>query len=236
MHKAATIWCKSPLVSAPSIELSPGHRGRNYQPRCEGCGLPPVYCVCPRLEAIESKTRVVVVMHRNERLKMSNTGRIVARLLTRAEVRVRGTLTNVERPLPEGRRLVLFPGTAARELTAADAAPDNVLLVPDGSWSQARKLAHRDPLLAEGEWVRLPDGTAESNYRLRRNRRPGGVCTIEAIARTLRILEEDPALEAHLLAGFDLFQRRADSVQHHGNEDLPHSRMKRNAGRPPEEP
>lgn len=224
------------MSAPPTTEASPRRRTRNYQPRCDGCGLPFPYCVCGRLTAIDARTRIVVVMHRNERLKMSNTGRIVARLIHRTEIRVRGTLANVERPLPEGRRLVLFPGTAARELTPADRGPDNVLLVPDGSWSQARKLAHRDPLLAEGEWVRLPEGTAESNYRLRRNRRPGGVCTLEAIARALAILEDDPAIEAHLLQGFDVFQRRADSVQHHGLEGLPQSRFMRNAGPPKLEP
>ena len=82
-----------------------------------------------------------------------------------------------------------------------------MLLVPDGSWSQARKLVQRDALLVSGEPVRLPS-VGSSRYRLRRNVRPGTLCTLEAVAAALAILE-GPEVEATMLEAFETFQRRS---------------------------
>jgi DTW domain-containing protein YfiP len=80
------------------------------------------------------------------------------------------------------------------------------LVVPDGSWRQARKMGRREPVLKRMQWVRLPDGLV-SNYRLRRQPVSGGVATIEAIAMALGILD-GPAGEQHLNDALDLLVTR----------------------------
>ena len=155
------------------------------------------------------KTRVVVVMHRREAITSSNTGRLAARVLEGASVRVRGDLPEPG-PLPEGRRLVLFPQVGARLLEGADADPARgplVLLVPDGTWSQARRLLRRDDDLQGAEPVTLPP-TAPSRYRLRRHVREGGLCTLEAIAQALSVLE-GAEVEERLMDVLDRFVARA---------------------------
>ena len=180
--------------------------------RCDGCRLPVRRCLCGAAPRLHTRTRVVVVMHRNEWLKSSNTARLAARVLDRVEVRLRGVRdagSDEVAPLPPGRRVVLFPGSSATPLVRPAGSGEVVLLVPDGSWSQARKLVQRDPLLRDAEAVRLPD-PPPSVYRLRRNVRPGTLCTFEAIARALSILEDDgEALERRLLSVLETFQERS---------------------------
>jgi DTW domain-containing protein YfiP len=99
---------------------------------------------------------------------------------------------------------VLFPQVGARLLGAADAAGEPiVLLVPDGTWSQARRLLRRDDDLGGAEPVTLPPA-APSRYRLRRHVREGGLCTLEAIAQALAVLE-GPEVEERLMGVLDRF-------------------------------
>lgn len=183
-------------------------------PRCETCGLPTVLCLCPDLPSIPVRTRVVVVMHHVEVFRGSNTGRLAVRILDGAELRVRGgRAAGPVAPEPEGRRLLLFPTPGARVLSPADAAGPGplVLVVPDGSWQQARRVGHREALAHGAEPVALPPGPP-SRYTLRVIRRPGAVCTFEAIARALAVLE-GPAIEARMLPVLDEFLRRFEHAR-----------------------
>lgn len=166
--------------------------------RCGTCGLPTDRCVCAALPSLVVRARVAVVMHRIEALRSTNTGRLVARMIPGATVRVRGAREDLPAELPSGRRLVLFPREDARPLTPADAGDDLTLVVPDGTWAQARRIARRDPLSQGAEAVSLAEGT--SAYGLRRNPRPGALCTLEAVAEALRVLEGDAVADAMLAA------------------------------------
>ena len=154
---------------------------------------------------------MVLITHHAERRKSTNTGRLVTLALQGAEVRLRGERDAAARlPLPEGRRLLLFPHPEARALTADDACGGPVvLLVPDGTWNQARRILRRDPDARDAEPVMLPPG-APSRYGLRRAPREGTVSTLEAVARALAVLEvEGEAIERGLMAIFDAFVDRS---------------------------
>lgn len=131
------------------------------------------------------------------------------------DVRVRGQLGAPPRaPLAAGRRLVLYPDGATRTLQPSDAAADLVLVVPDGNWSQARRMLNRDPDLLGAEIVTLPPGSP-SRYSLRRSPRAATLCTFEALARAIGILEGE-AIEADLMYGFERFLERAKHVRDSG--------------------
>ena len=176
-------------------------------PRCGGCGLPDALCLCAELPSLAVRTRVVVVMHRIEALRSTNTGRLAARMLSGASARVRGDRDVPTEPAPEGRRLVLFPLEGARPLARDDAGDDLVLVVPDGTWSQARRIHRRDPASRGAETVTLP-AAGPSAYDLRRGAREGGVCTLEAVAAALGVLEGE-AVEAALRGAFVAWRERA---------------------------
>lgn len=183
----------------------PGPHG----PRCGGCGLRASLCLCAELAPISVRTRVVLLVHRAEIRKSTNTGRLVARLLEGAELRVRGEQGERTRaPLPEGRRLVLYPHPGARILSPDDARGERaVLLVPDGNWTQARRTFRRDPDARGAEPVALPKG-APTRYTLRRHPHAETVSTLEAVARALGVLE-GPEVELRMMQAFDAFVTRS---------------------------
>ncbi len=144
---------------------------------------------------VESRTRVVVLMHSKERVRMSNSARLAALFLDRGEVRIRG---EKGRPLdpdgvcsPDRHNVVLFPSADAEVLDTGWSAPEDLpvnLIVPDGNWGQVRRLVRREPVLAGLPHLRLPVGPP-SRFRLRTQPRPDGLATFEAIARALGCLE-----------------------------------------------
>ena len=113
----------------------------------------------------------------------------------RCEIRIRGRKDapfNPDGIIEEGRRtMLMFPRDDAavltKELIAKDPRPIT-LVVPDGNWRQASKMAQREPSFARMEHVILPD-MGPSRYRLRNEPKPGGLATFEAISRALRLIE-----------------------------------------------
>jgi DTW domain-containing protein len=157
--------------------------------RCGGCSLYPELCMCCALPALEARVEVVVLLHRLERFKSTNTGRLAAQVLARGQSVTRDRpIPLVVTPVP--RSYVLFPKPDAMPLTEAIACGIDRLIVPDGTWPQAGRLARRDPLCAGLPCVKLTC-TRPSRYVLRRSERPDALCTFEAIAEALRILESD---------------------------------------------
>jgi DTW domain-containing protein YfiP len=182
-------------------------------PRCPGCRAALSLCICSELVPTATRTQLVVVAHRNEVHKSTNTARLAVQMVLGAELHVRGE-QDVPPPVlaPTRRRLVLFPSAEARVLTPTD--EPCVLLVPDGSWPQARKVMRREPLAEGAEPVRLE--APPTRYTLRRGVRDGGLCTMEAIARALGILEgpeRGPVLEARMLAVLERWIERQTALR-----------------------
>lgn len=204
MRRARAAWYRSRVTNGDPPRAIRSRR----TPRCEGCRLPVALCVCAELPRVAVRTRVVVVMHRREAITSTNTGRLAARVIEGARVRVRGAIDAPEEaPMPAGRKLALFPREGARVLAPDDATDGLVLFVPDGTWGQARRLVTRDADVRLAEAVALPP-VSPSRYALRRNRREGTVSTLEAIAAALGVLE-GPEVEATLLGVLDLFVERS---------------------------
>lgn len=146
----------------------------------------------PRLEL---RTRLVLVMHTSEHGRPSASGPLAMECLPNSELHVHGRRD--ERvdlsPLFEANRrvLMLFPADDARPLDVvmADGDPRPVtLIVPDGSWAQARRAARRLPGTAEAEKVTLPAGPP-TEWGIREERKEGGLSTFEAIVRALTLIE-----------------------------------------------
>jgi len=161
--------------------------------RCPRCLLHLRLCLCAIVEPIALATRVVVLRHRREFHKPTNTGRLVTIALGASEVRTFGergveldTTTLID---PARRTLLLYPTADSSLLsrTEIDVRPVT-LIVPDSDWRRAFKLASHEPALAGIPRVHLPVGPP-STYRLRRHTDPRFLATFEAVARALGILE-----------------------------------------------
>ncbi|HVK71047.1 MAG TPA: tRNA-uridine aminocarboxypropyltransferase [Polyangium sp.] len=200
----------------PPPEPPPGQEPKRTQRilRCEACWLPPSLCICKELAPMAVRTLLVLLVHHVERFKCSNTGRLVARMIPETIVRVHGDPSREPAaPLPEGRVLLLYPDPEARVLSA-DLVEGRraVLMVPDGTWGQARRSARRDVDAREALVVKLPEGPSTRFGALRRSEREGTVSTMEAVARALGILE-GPEVEARMMQVFEAFLERTVYVR-----------------------
>jgi DTW domain-containing protein YfiP len=149
---------------------------------------------------------VVFLRHASERDRLTNTGHWAALALERSAVLEQGTpgVPLDGSALSAPGTWVLFPSPHP---PPPGVPPPARLVVPDGTWPQARRMLQRVPELRA--LPRLPLPAAGPALRLRRPA-AGGMSTLEAVAAALRALGEAEAaarLEALLAAGVALATR-----------------------------
>lgn len=185
-------------------------RRNNAASRCERCRMHSSLCVCPLVPSLATRTRLVLVIHRAEDRKPTNTGRLAVLAMKNSEVMVRGheaSPTDSFAFHESTRPLFLFPHEDAVPLASLATVEGDerpvTLIVPDGNWRQASKVRNRVAGMKDIPCVSLPVGEP-SIYRLRLEAHPFGLATLEAIGRSLRLLEGDagPEVERALLHVF----------------------------------
>lgn len=179
--------------------------------RCETCRMHQTLCICPLIPSLATRTRLTLLIHDKEARKPTNTGQLAMQCVQRSSreiIGVEGAPAALPR-IDEGEQpLLLFPASDAVPITEfAHSEKPVVLIVPDGTWRQANKMRRRIPGLVAVPCVMLPEPGA-TQYRLRSEHHPGGLATFEAIARALRVLENDPAVESTLMAVFHVMVSR----------------------------
>ena len=161
--------------------------------RCARCLFPKRTCVCPAIQALRSRTRVVILRHHSEITRPSNTGRL-AHLALVNSVLVDHGVRDTPDVIPDlTGAWLLFPGGEPR--LTAPVPPPMQLVVLDGTWAQARRMYRKIDALRGLPLLRLPDAPMPA-ARLRASPGPGQVSTIEAIARALRLLEGEEGAAA----------------------------------------
>jgi len=182
--------------------------------RCPGCRMLIVDCLCELVPRVETRTRVLVVLHHAETQKPSNTGRLALRCLPNSDAVVRGApdRRTAEPDWAErGDPVVLFPHPDARPLAEFCGGPRPVtLIVPDGTWRQAQRVRRRVAGLADVPCAFITRD-APSAYQLRRTPDSRRLSTMEAIAEALCLLEgtEGPAARDLLLGIFQVMVDRS---------------------------
>ena len=217
-------------MSTQSSRLAPV--GSAKTGRCAACRLRSDCCICDLTPTLMLTTKVVLVAPVGELSKPSNTGRLVHASLPNSELLMYGlphqpiSFSSIDPSVS----VQLFPGPNSQVLTSESIArlPHPLtLVVPDGTWSQARRISQR--ITSD---LRLPhvtlENTPESRYLLRRNRRSGGVCTIEAVAMALGLLE-GPEVSRTLMSFFSALVIRTlwsrETVEPFPGEDKARERL-----------
>ena len=160
-------------------------------------------CICGLLPRIETRTRVVLIVHQLEAVKPTNTGLVAARCLPSSTVVYRGrapqgaAAVGATPDWPEAvaaaaagvQPLVLYPHPSATPLEDWRSRTEAVaLVVPDGTWAQATRIHARFAARAgDIACVSLP--ASRTGKRLRTARSPHQMATLEAVALALGILE-----------------------------------------------
>lgn len=185
-------------------------RRDNTQLRCLRCHLHQSLCICALIPRLETRTRLLLFIHRFEDRKPTNTGRLAAECLAHSRVIVRGHTEERSCSLdldPGTQPVLLFPREDAIPLAEfATSTRPVTLIVPDGTWRQASKVRNRVPGLADVPCVSLPPGPP-TLYRLRFEPHEGGLATIEAVARAMGILE-GPAVQQAIESVFTALVER----------------------------
>lgn len=174
--------------------------------RCPRCRFPSPGCLCPALPALRTGIEFVFVRHASERTRLTNTGHWAALALEGSAVVEQGVpgVPLELAPLAVDGGWALFPGPAA----PPPLARPRRIVVPDGTWAQARRIMQRVPALRTLPRLSLAAPLAAT--RLRRPTVAGGMSTLEAVAAALRVLGEPDAasrLDDLLDAGVALVAR-----------------------------
>lgn len=168
--------------------------------KCPKCAISFDRCFCHLLSNINSEVRVSMVMHHAERFLASNTAFLVQRVLANSTIHIRGVPEKKFNPvdvlISNCDHLYLFPYDDAISLddyikqrrTKIIQKPMQ-LIVPDGSWRQARKIRNREDWGENLVNVKLPTLERTSRYLLRKQHRHDGLSTFEAISEALQILD-----------------------------------------------
>jgi DTW domain-containing protein YfiP len=187
--------------------------GGSYQPlpgddRCVQCAFPPAACLCAEIPRVSTRLRLLVLRHAAERNKTTSSVRWAALALGCPVIDYAATPAPFDPgQLDLGGAWLLFPGA---DPTPPPAIPPRTLLVPDGTWQQARKMVLRQPALRA--LPRLTLGPGPPRPRLRRPHQPEGMSTLEAMAAALELCGE-PQPAAQLRAVYDAAVRRTELLR-----------------------
>jgi DTW domain-containing protein YfiP len=165
--------------------------------------------MCGEIAPLATRTRVVILRHVSEQFRSSNTGRIAAMALSRAEIVDHGGAGGAPVDLQPQRGTWLAWPEGPPQRVAPSPLPARLVFL-DATWHQARRMRRRLPALRGLPVLSLPIGDVP-RARLRRSPGAGRVSTIEAIAAALRLVEgEAPARELERLFAI-LIQRTRDA-------------------------
>jgi DTW domain-containing protein YfiP len=159
--------------------------------RCPRCRFPTPGCLCAAVPSLRTGVEFVFVRHASERTRLTNTGHWAALALEGSRVVEQGVpgAPLALAPLAVEGAVALFPGPPG----PAPRARPRRIVVPDGTWAQARRIMQRVPALRTLPRLALAPSPAAT--RLRRPTVAGGMSTLEAVAAALRALGEAEAAE-----------------------------------------
>ena len=197
-------------------------RGGPHGERCPGCRLILSHCLCGLRPTARTHAGVCLLMADIEPLKPSNTGWLIADVVTDtfafgwARTEVDPALLTLLAD-PQWQPYVVFPGEfVAAQRVVTDVIPVDgkraLFVLLDGTWPEARKMFRKSPYLDHLPVLSLRPERL-SSYRLRRSRRDDHFCTSEVAALCLELTGETHAGEV-LAAYLEVFTHHYLHAKH----------------------
>ncbi len=176
-------------------------RQRKTQDPCVRCRMHKNYCICKDIPNLDVSTYLTLVIHAKELKRTSNTGSLAILALSQSEMIIRGLdhqALDLTKFLKSSHDPVLFyPGPGSLDLkdflhqrssSSKDPQKPIQLIVPDGNWRQASKVASRHPEIQSLPRVQITQ-TNLATHHLRKEHFEEGMSTLEAIACAYELLE-----------------------------------------------
>jgi len=217
-------------------------RGGPRGERCPGCRLVPSHCLCALRPLLPTRAGMCLLMADIEPLKPSNTGWLVADVVTDtwafgwARTEVDPALLTLLAD-PQWQPYVVFPGEFVapdRVVSAVEAAAYGIeggkrplFVLLDATWPEARKMFRKSPYLDRFPVLNLAPEQL-SRYRLRRSTREDHFCTSEVAGLCLELAGEVHAAQT-LEAYLDVFTNHYLQSKHQlpvDMEDEVHRRLR----------
>ncbi len=178
------------------------NRKRKTKDPCLECFLHKERCICLLIPSLETRSKVVLIIHAKELKRTTNTGRLALKSLKNSEMRIRGqTFAPVDLSdllTDQYQSLLFYPSEEAQELTSdylKQFAKPIQLLVPDGNWRQASKVSIRHPELKAVPRVMISKPNLATQH-LRAESFEEGMSTLQAIAEALRVIESEEVYQS----------------------------------------
>lgn len=188
---------------------------------CAKCQKPEALCLCRFISAVNTNISVLILQHPQEPKEPLSTAYVAHLCLPSSKLRIGLSWPNLEKAWGEkvDKQFwgVLYLGTKknsanARELVSVidrkgEASPRSKeilnslegIVILDGTWAQAKTLWWRNSWLIKLKRLVLAPKTKSLYSKLRREPRADSVCTLEAIALCLSVLEKDENISQQLL-------------------------------------
>jgi DTW domain-containing protein len=201
---------------------------------CPGCEKPVRLCVCAALQPIDTRLKVLLLQHPQEKREVLGTAGLATRLFPKATMKVGLSWPGLRRLVGENadakRWGVLYLGAAKQspggganrqeEVAAVDkngvplkdsaqvlADLEGVILL-DGTWAQAKTLWWRNAWLLKCRRIVLNPKVRSLYGQARKEPRRESLSTLESAALLLSRLEERPELYDQALAPFALLLKK----------------------------
>jgi len=189
-------------------------RGKSVR-RCNTCQLADYACMCEWAINLKAECEFILLMHRNEVFKPTNTGHLIADIFpdqthvfcwsrTEPDAKLLALLADKNRQC-----VIVFPVEAAE----SDIKPRSVIeclpkdekittfILLDGTWKQSGRMFHLSRWLDDIPCVALPD-VSHRRYAVRKSHQDNYVSTAEAAVLCLELM--DDAVGSNVL--LDYFQ------------------------------
>lgn len=182
-------------------------------PRCPVCGVHEHLCFCAGFPVFATRTKIVFLQHPQEAKKPTNSARLACRILSDASI---VPWSRVEPPRLADDAILLYPSPDATPLEPLDLAGSATIVIPDGTWSQASRIAS---VLRNTPFRRriLPAGNA-TTWTVRQSDDPERISSAQAAAMVLHLAGETEAAtnlhQAVREAGRRILAMRGISADH----------------------
>ncbi|WP_165312588.1 tRNA-uridine aminocarboxypropyltransferase [Vibrio ziniensis] len=167
----------------------------NTQSACPNCGL-QFQCVCQAIPKLNSPMPLSLLMHENEYVRETNTGKWLLKALPLCQnfkwSRVAKNDALLERIHNRAyQSFLVYPSEESMALdtalkTAKEQGKTAHFIILDGTWQEAKKMERKSPWLDDITRVHLTPSQI-SNYQLRRNQSEGHLCTLEVASEILAL-------------------------------------------------
>ncbi len=183
------------------------NRCRTKRQECADCERPASVCWCPHLPDPKIRTRhqVLILQHPNEAKRGVRTALMASRGVADSRCTIvkgrkfPGQDQRVKQLLAAPSTYLLYPGEGSIDLNQLDKGGEKTLVILDGTWDEAKKLFVRNPVLSALPRVSL-DVKAKSQYVVRTQPSDHCLSTVETVAHTLAVLEDDPDIVDRLVS------------------------------------